>query len=277
MQPARRCLAALRHAVGYGRRRGLDLLFPPECVNCGQELPEVQPPTEAAGNEPGGSALADLPLCEGCQQALLAGAEEPRCPRCGSRQATTAGHPKGQAPCADCGRKAPPYDAVIPLGCYEGELRRAVLRGKKVTQTALTAALVELFWQQRQDQIFAWRPDIVVPIPMHWTRRWSRGVNAPEIFATHLARRLGLPAANRLLRRQRNTRQQGELLPTARARNVRHAFCVRATYVLNSARVLLVDDILTTGATCAEATRMLKHHGASAVAVVVVARADRPH
>ena len=111
-------------------------------------------------------------------------------------------------------------------------------------------------------------------MPMHWTRRLQRGINSPEILAGCLARHLGIPLRRRLLVRCRRTFLQTEMSPPQRFRNVRAAFRVHKSPCLQGARVLLVDDILTTGATCSEAAKTLKKAGAAAVVVAVLARAQ---
>ncbi len=115
--------------------------------------------------------------------------------------------------------------------------------------------------------------DFLLPIPMHWTRWLARGVNSPELVASCLSRVLRVPVRRRILARRRRTAPQRDLSPAARFRNLAGAFRVRRRAKLRGARVLLVDDILTTGATCSEAAKMLKQAGAAMVAVAVVARA----
>jgi len=109
-------------------------------------------------------------------------------------------------------------------------------------------------------------------VPMHWRRRWQHGTNSAALLAEQLARRLRVPLAVGLLRRDRNTLPQFSLPPSERPANVRSAFSVRPSYHLDRACVLVVDDILTTGATCSEASRVLRRAGATHVAVAVVGR-----
>jgi predicted amidophosphoribosyltransferase len=92
-------------------------------------------------------------------------------------------------------------------------------------------------------------------------------------LAEVLAKKLGVPRAERLLRRSRSTLRQFDLTPPERWKNVRGAFAVRAGYHLRAAHVLLVDDVLTTGATCSEAARALRSAGAEQVTIAVLARA----
>ncbi len=161
------------------------------------------------------------------------------------------------------------------LGSYEDPLRRVVLRTKNITQEYVSFALAELLWQRVGEAIRVWKPDIVVPVPMHWTRKVLRGTSSPDLMAPILARHLGAePIA--ALRRVRRTLRQGDLPRSARLANVRRAFGLRRGFRVQGARALLIDDILTTGATCNEAARALRDAGASEIAAAVIARADTP-
>jgi ComF family protein len=113
-----------------------------------------------------------------------------------------------------------------------------------------------------------------VSVPLHFMRRLQRGFNQAESLAGCLARQLNLPHRSRILRRVRRTRPQSELRRDDRRENVRGAFWARATADLRGSTVLLVDDILTTGATCSEAARALKAAGAARVVVAVIARSQ---
>jgi predicted amidophosphoribosyltransferase len=108
---------------------------------------------------------------------------------------------------------------------------------------------------------------------MHWLRRVVRGANSAETLGAVLARRLAAPSGVGCLARRRFTRPQSGLSPHARFLNVRGAFRLRPGIDLAEARVLLVDDVLTTGATCGEIAKLLRQAGAAATAVAVVARA----
>ena len=149
------------------------------------------------------------------------------------------------------------------MGPYDGALREVVLKTKRSFQEHMSLALAQLLLRRREQQLSDFRPDLVVPIPMHWTRRFRRGVNSPELLAGCLGRRLRVPVADWLLVRTRNTLPQKDLMPQDRFRNVRGAFRVRRGHRrrLQDSRVLLVDDILTTGATCSEAAAVLRAPG----------------
>ena len=136
----------------------------------------------------------------------------------------------------------------------------------------VSLAMGRLIWQRYREQLSGFRPDVVVPVPMYWLRRWSHGTNSAAVLAEVLADNLRVPLAPGLLRRLRHTPPQFSLPPSQRRANVRRAFAVRTGYHLERANVLLVDDILTTGSTCSEAARALKRAGAARVMVAVAGR-----
>ena len=145
---------------------------------------------------------------------------------------------------------------------------------KRPAHDALSVAIGRLLAQRRGECLVGVQADLVVPIPMYWGRRLGRGKNSPEALANCLAKSLKVPMRAAILVRRRNTLPQASLTPSRRFQNVRGAFQVRRPDAVTGARVLLVDDVLTTGATCSEAAKMLKQAGAAMVAVAVVARAQ---
>ena len=254
-------VAIAPYRAGTGRvawfwaRTSLNLFFPPRCAHCDMdELP-------ADG----------LPLCEACRDELTP-SERPRCGRCGVIVPVDV--PAGEA-CPSCRGKRQRYESVVALGSYAGSLRTAMLRMKRSGDEPLSAALGDWFCRLKSSELSSLRPDVVVPVPMHWSRRMLRGTNSPDVLADRLAHALGVPAAARLLQRRRRTAPQGSLAKVQRLLNVRGAFRLRRGYNCQGASVLLVDDILTTGATCNEAARILLESGATRVSVAVVARAQR--
>lgn len=145
---------------------------------------------------------------------------------------------------------------------------------KHAAEEPLSAAIAELAGERLGMSIAAWRPDLVLPVPMHWFRRWRTGTNSAAIVAERLAARLHARLALRLVSRRRHTRPQSGLSPPERLANVRGAFRLRRKALVSGRRVLVVDDILTTAATSNEIARLLIRAGAAEVAVAVIARAD---
>jgi Predicted amidophosphoribosyltransferases len=158
------------------------------------------------------------------------------------------------------------------LGPYDGAIRQAVLKIKHSHYEPLAGGLGELLATYIQQRRFAEPPELVAPVPMFWIQRLWRGTNAAETVALSLARVLRLPIAADLLVCRRWLKKQSTLKSDERRRNVRHAFRVSLRYGIRNARILLIDDVLTTGATAHEAARALLKAGASAVYVAAVAR-----
>ena len=249
-----RWLQRLRQGISSLTTVGCSLLFPPRCACCHEEI---------YGGED------EFLLCPDCL-AHLGPETWQGCRRCGAKVADDTPPPER---CPLC-RNAPlKFDAAVTLGSYHAGLRDVILRMKRPSHEPLSVAMGQLLIHRRREQLLEHQPDVVIPIPMFWTRRFSRGMNSPEILATCLGRPLGIPVQRDILVRHVNTLPQANLPPSRRFQNVKGAFRVRRPDAVKDARVLLVDDVLTTGATCSEAAKMLKQAGASAVAVAVVARA----
>jgi len=189
----------------------------------------------------------------------------PRCPQCGGACDGAL------AVCSDCLRgDARPWLQAVSAFPFRGLTREAVHRLKYKGDTALVplfAAAMAADWRRYGHGEL----DVVVPVPLFWTRQLLRGYNQAELLARMVARQLGLPC-ERLLRRRRRTAQQARLDRAARQANVRGVFASRCGLRAAGRRVLLVDDVLTTGATLGEAARVLEAAEAVAVSVLTAAR-----
>ena len=117
------------------------------------------------------------------------------------------------------------------------------------------------------------RFDLVVPMPMHWLRRWRRGFNQAELLACEIGRRWACPCGG--CRKSKGTSPQAGLTAARRRDNVASAFRVPNARAVEGRRILLVDDVLTTGATAGACALALKRAGAASVTILTVARADR--
>lgn len=231
----------------------VDLVYPPQCVAC-------RAPFEAG-------AIATQ-FCGDCRSALDA-SRLPYCVRCGTTLSVA-----GWSPCATCDEIHFRFDRVFRLGPYLPPLREYVLRMKHVAEEPLSLGMGQLLATTCRDVLIDWKPNLIVPIPMFWRRRLVRRTSSADILAAALGRQLGVAVAARGLVRHRNTQPQGDLSPRARRANVRNAFRLRRPELVAGRRVVLVDDVLTTGATLNEATRILQQDGAAEIAVAVVARTE---
>ncbi len=173
--------------------------------------------------------------------------------------------------CPLCRRGILGFDAAYSYGAYEGALRELIHLFKYAKIKPLAGRLGKLIASAiPRDQAF----DLIVPVPLHWRRRMGRGFNQSELLADAVARRYGARAVN-AMRRKRSTAVQAGLTNSKRRLNVAGAFAVRRREAVEGRRVLLVDDVMTTGATLSACAGALKRAGARYVAVLTLARVDR--
>ena len=170
--------------------------------------------------------------------------------------------------CALCRSGLRGFDAAYSFGAYEGVLRELIHLYKYGRVKTLAWPLSGLLAQALpRDEAF----DAAVPVPLYWRRRLQRGFNQAELLARGLSRRTGIPVV-RALRRLRPTPAQAGLSNSARRQNVSQAFRARG---VQGKRILLIDDVMTTGATAASCAAALKQAGARRVSLLTVARVDR--
>jgi len=193
------------------------------------------------------------------------------CRRCG-KDATPYAILNGT--CPDCQDKDFYFDQIIRAGTYTGPLQKMVLDFKLSGKTELDRTLSLLAQPALEASRLSDKIDFFVPVPLHWSRRLSRGYNQSCL----LAKRLKFPgtAVNTDLVRIRRTKSQTQMASAAsRARNVKGAFAIRRGHKFSGANVCLVDDIKTTGATLNECARVLKQAGAEKVFALVLAVAGQ--
>jgi ComF family protein len=159
------------------------------------------------------------------------------------------------------------------LGIYHGELGKAVVRIKHSSSESLAGALARFLVDRRGYDLKSFHSEVVVPVPMHWLRRWRRGTNAPDVIGQAIAAQLDIAYGGGVLVRRRLTPLQVDSTLEQRRTNQRGSFRVASGYNLQGRRVLLVDDVLTSGATTDAAAKVLISAGAAEVNVAVLARA----
>jgi predicted amidophosphoribosyltransferase len=268
------------HWIGMG----LDLLFPPHCVLCRREMDfnEDRYPR----------------FCLPCLRRL----ETPHatyCARCGAVNhqsiAVTAQGASGTATqeeperCWECVKKQLAFTRVVPWGVYRGALRDAVVRMKYPAGRNLAAAWAPLLGERirialedpaaargagpPKPETWSIFPDAVTCIPKTWLRRFGGATNSAETVMDGVAHELDRPAYADMLRYIRRTQKQSLLGIEQRWKNVRGALAVRPGFDLRGTHILVIDDIMTTGATANEAARALRAAGAARVTIAVVGRA----
>lgn len=231
----------------------IDLVFPPICPVCGRRL-------DRHGRDP---------LCLPCWEAFPR-LRPPVCARCGR---PLPGLGPGEA-CEACRRAPPPFAYARAVAAYRDGMREAIHQLKFGGRVALARPLGDLLAEGAGLDLSVEGIDGVVPVPLHARRQAERGFNQAELLARRLARRWRRPFLPRLLVRTRWTRPQTELDEAERRRNVRGAFRVLDPEAVAGRHLLLVDDVLTTGSTVAEASRALLAAGARVVGVLVLARVE---
>jgi ComF family protein len=229
-----------------------DICLPPHCVLCGR-----------AGQRP------NLDLCADCAADLP---RVPRpCPRCGlpvppGSKAAAAG-----ADCALCRRAALPYASCVAPWLYEFPLSHLV-RALKYQGALTHARVLGGLLAGEVERVHPGQEAVLVPVPLHHRRLQQRGFNQSHEIARIVARRLHWPLLARALRRTRDTASQVGLSRAQREQNLLGAFAVESALV-EGRRVVLLDDVLTTGSTAHAAASALQAAGAARVDLVAVARA----
>jgi ComF family protein len=252
-------LARLAPAAGLARQAGrtvLDALLPPSCLTC-------DAPVETQGQ-----------LCATCFTDTTF-ISEPLCRRCGVPFAHAQAAP-GRT-CESCLANPPPWGEARGALAYDNQSRRLVLPLKHADRPDLAAALATMM--ARAGASLLRRADLLVPVPLHRSRLFARRYNQSVLLARHLSRLSRVPSLPDALRRTRATTPLGDLSAAQRAHTLAGAIEVRDIRrpALANQRILLVDDVLTSGATARECTNALLDAGAAAVDVLVAARVPAPH
>ena len=248
---------ARRRLVAVGRMV-LDALLPPRCLACG------------------GAVETQGALCAACWQGISF-LGSPCCAKCGLPFPYDAGV---GAECAQCAAYPPPYGRARAVFAYDDHSRRLILAFKHADRLHGMPAFGQ--WLARSGAELLASADLIAPVPLHWTRLFRRRFNQSALLAQAAVVAWGERAptgprfAPELLIRRRRTRSQGHLSRLQRAENVRGAFALKPGADVAGKRVLLVDDVITTGATAEACARVLKAAGAARVHVAAVARVQAP-
>lgn len=224
--------------------------------------------------------------CRLCQEILTTASRVPICPSClgrvrplellvschrCQRPLSLASQSPDTVPlCGPCRQEETDFDRLRAFGAYDGELRQLIVLLKYSRVRSLAGPLGGWLALVVKENPGLADVDALVPVPLYRGRQRARGYNQAELLARELARELGRPVETRWLVRIKDTPSQTGLTPSQREENVRGAFAARAK--LDRKRILLVDDVCTTGATLNACARTLKRAGAGSVQAVTLAR-----
>jgi len=237
-------------------RAALDLLLPPQCLTC-----------DAPVGEPG-------LLCAACFRET-GFVTAPMCACCGV-PFSHVGQGGAEQLCPTCRAGQPAFDSARAALRYDGQARRIVLPFKHADRIEVARGLVVLM--ARAGAALLERAEVLVPVPLHRRRLFSRRYNQAALLARGLGRAAHRPAVLDALARHRATAPLGERSAAERAAAVDGVFAVRPNRcaAIDGRRVLLIDDVMTSGATANECARTLRAAGAVAVDVLVAARVPDP-
>jgi len=234
---------------GLWKSRLADILFPPLCMSC---------------REPLGSGQGFCPAC----WSRIAFLDGPMCDCCGVPFDVDPGE---DMRCAACLAAPPAYDRARAIFAYDEHSRAPILALKHADRLELAPGFA--LWLERAGRPLLTATDLIVPVPLHPLKLWQRRYNQAAELARLLARGAAKPVAATILERSRPTKSQGEMASAAgRRRNVQGAFRVREPRQVAGRRILLIDDVLTTGATVDACARTLKRAGAAGVEILALAR-----
>jgi ComF family protein len=243
--------------AGQFLSQAVDLVWPPVCAFCKHGL------------NVGDGLTERVRLCAACCEAFTFD-DRDACFHCG---APIGPFLDPTHKCAVCVVELFRFCQVFRIGLYDKELREACIRGKSAGSETLPVALASFLWQLEQQRMCDFAPDLVVSVPQHWRHWLTRTHHQATTIGESLASELGVPLRTDVVRKVRYTVDQSSLAGTARRTNLRNAFGVsrRGAQLVSGRRILLTDDVFTTGSTVNTITKVLLKAGAREVAVAVLA------
>jgi len=234
----------------------LDLFYPRFCLHCNINL---------------NNSLEQY-LCTGCKESITY-VNENYCIKCGTILGPyiTSSATDG---CFFCKGKNFHFDTITAIAHYDDIMKTLIHKYKYAGQKFLHKTFNELALQKTKTAGIADKTDVIIPVPLHWLRKLQRGFNQSELLARGLHRSYCKPLSINNLLRVRNTMSQTKLSKNKRQQNIHNAFYIRDPESIKGKRILLVDDVYTTGVTSEECANFLKKAGAQSVHIFVLAISD---
>lgn len=242
----------LMHKVREFLLSATDLVFPPHCLLCRSFLPTVRRHL----------------FCVECQSTMI-DTSSIRCPTCARRAPEWL---TSAQDCPSCRRRPPRFLTTICVGDYADALRTVILQSKKAQNEAWVMSAGSLLAERIEASGYGQSIDQIVPLPSHTLRRFRRWYNTAELLACEVAKSVKLDLLRNALKYTRPTYKQGTLSRNQRLANLHGSMRLSEMASLKGSRVLLVDDVITSGSTANEAARVCLRAGATEVRLAVVAR-----
>ena len=232
----------------------LNLILPPRCKKCGKIVSD------------------DNSLCEECFNSINF-ISAPYCSKCGRPfEQTGFAENKHKMICAVCAREKHPWFRLCRSAVKYDDNSKPLIIAFKFHDCTDDAALMAKWMKNAGRDIWAAGAEVIVPVPLHYTRLIKRRYNQSSLIAKELSKLTGLPVDYSSLIRHRKTRPQVEFSGKVRIRNVKDAFSVRKPERIKGRRVVLIDDVMTTGSTLKECAKALRRARALSVDALTVAR-----
>ena len=229
----------------------LSYILPPRCLKCGKVLPD------------------NRGLCSKCIEEINF-ITQPYCKKCGHPLEGNFDNQKML--CGSClSKKRTPFRLSRSAFRYDENSKHLILSFKFHDKTDNASLLAKMMYVAGED-IFKTGADVIIPVPLHYTRLLKRKYNQSALLGHELSRLSGIKLDCRSLIKHRRTRPQVELRGKERLENVKGAFCVKKAENIKGKRVILIDDVLTTGTTLKECAYALKRAGAKSVDTLTIAR-----
>lgn len=222
----------------------IDLIYPPACPICGRPAPFEEG--------------IRLPVCPECEKDLSKTGSN-CCMKCGKPlQDETAEY------CYDCSKTHHLYTQGAAAFAYTDGIKQSIYRYKYKNRREYAAYYAKQIYENCGGRMSTWKADVLIPVPLHSSKLWKRGFNQAELIAEHLSKLTGIPVDGEVLVRSRKTIPMKNLDDQERIENLKNAFHIKDN-VVEYNKVILVDDIYTTGTTIDECTKVLMDRGASNV------------
>jgi len=234
----------------------LDLFYPRFCLHCNRNL----------------NTSRELYICNDCKKQIVY-IDDHHCTRCGAalgpHTASTA-----KEGCTVCRGKNLHFDTMTSIAYYDGVIKTLIHKFKYARQKFLFNVLNNIIITHGKLQEIVPGIDVIVPVPLHWIKKIQRGFNQSELLSLGIQRHFLKPISTNNLCRIKNTASQTQLSKSQRQVNMHNAFVVKYPKLFMGKKILLVDDVLTTGVTASECSKKLKEFGAKSVHLFVLANAE---